>query len=235
MRDGDPIGFRRSGRARRMQVRVCPVRGAEVVVPRRTPQWLARRFADRHRDWIEDRLAELRRQLPDGGDPSPPSELALPLLGERWRVRYEPDPAARSVRSPTSGELVVPVGRDEPAAGRELLLRWLRRRGRQALVPRLFELAGRFGISVGRVQIGNQATRWGSCSSRGTISLNVRLLFLDPPLVDYLMIHELAHVRHPNHGPAFWRAVSEMEPGWREADRALSAAWRLVPTWVRLG
>lgn len=235
MPDGHSIGFRRSARARRMQVRVCPVRGAEVVMPRRTPQWLARRFADRHRDWIEERLGELRRQLPDGGDPAPPREMNLPLVGEHWRIRYEPADGAAGVRSPAAGELVVPAGITDQAACRELLRRWLKRRGREALIPRLRDFADRFGIPVNRVQVRNQATRWGSCSSRGTISLNARLLFLETRLVRYLMIHELAHVRHPNHGPAFWRTVGEMDPDWREADRALSRAWRIVPTWVQSG
>ena len=72
----------------------------------------------------------------------------------------------------------------------------------------------------------------GDHSSRGTISLNYCLLFLDPALLRYLMIHELSHARHMNHSRRFWREVGRFEPDYRNLDRALGEAWHEIPAWL---
>ena len=77
-----------------------------------------------------------------------------------------------------------------------------------------------------------QKTRWGSCSSLGTISLNVKLLFVEPDLVRYILIHELCHVRHMNHSKRFWKLVSAYYAPYKEAHRRLKDAWRKMPRWV---
>jgi len=82
------------------------------------------------------------------------------------------------------------------------------------------------------VAIRCQRTRWGSCSTRGTVSLNCSLLFLPPEVVRYLFIHELAHTEHMNHSASFWRLVEKLEPEYRRLDRELLAGWRTVPAWV---
>src|SRR5882757_4940030 len=86
--------------------------------------------------------------------------------------------------------------------------------------------------SVSRVSIRCQRTRWGSCSTRGTVSLNCSLVFLRPDVVRYLFIHELAHTKHMNHSASFWRLVEKLEPDYRRLDRELWAGWRTVPAWV---
>jgi predicted metal-dependent hydrolase len=88
------------------------------------------------------------------------------------------------------------------------------------------------GVEPGRLQIRCQRTRWGSCSRRGTISLNVCLLFQTPEVLRYLMIHELAHLRHMNHSARFWSDVARHEPDWRALDRELLQGWRRVPSWM---
>ena len=77
-----------------------------------------------------------------------------------------------------------------------------------------------------------QRTRWGSCSRRGTISLNVCLLFQRPEVLRYLMIHELAHLKHMNHSARFWLEVSRHEPEWKKLDHDLLQGWRRVPSWI---
>lgn len=89
------------------------------------------------------------------------------------------------------------------------------------LIPRLHELAAQNGLTVGRVAIRNQRSRWGSCSRSGAISLNFRLVQMPAWVADYVLIHELMHLQQQNHGPRFWRLVEQACPGFRDAERWL--------------
>jgi predicted metal-dependent hydrolase len=77
------------------------------------------------------------------------------------------------------------------------------------------EEAKRMDVTYERIRIGDQRTRWGSCSSRGTLSFNWRLVLAPLEVLDYVVVHELAHLRVPNHSPRFWRLVEQRRPGWR--------------------
>ena len=100
------------------------------------------------------------------------------------------------------------------------------------LAPRVAALAAATGVSYSQVSIRRQRSRWGSCSARGTISLNCCLLFQRPEVVDYLIVHELMHVKHMNHSARFWQAVERHCADWRALDRELVQGWRHVPRWV---
>jgi hypothetical protein len=100
------------------------------------------------------------------------------------------------------------------------------------LEPRLEALAKSTGVAYERLSIRRQRSRWGSCSVRGTISLNACLLFQRPEVVDYLIVHELTHVQHMNHSKRFWQAVERNCPAWRALDRELLQGWRRVPRWI---
>jgi predicted metal-dependent hydrolase len=97
----------------------------------------------------------------------------------------------------------------------------LRARAAIELPPQLLALAERHGLIVTRVTIRNQRSRWGSCSSRGHITLNFRLLLMPPEVREYILIHELMHLRQGNHSRRFWRLVEEAYPAFREAERWL--------------
>jgi predicted metal-dependent hydrolase len=87
-----------------------------------------------------------------------------------------------------------------------------------AVLPaRLLELAHLYGLQVDRVSIRNQRARWGSCGRDGHICLNWRLVRMPEPVRDYVLIHELMHLRRMDHSPAFWRLVADACPGYREA------------------
>ena len=109
---------------------------------------------------------------------------------------------------------------------------WLLRAARERLAPRVAALAAATGVPYSRVSIRRQRSRWGSCSARGTISLNCCLLFQRPEVVDYLIVHELMHVKHMNHSARFWQAVERHCADWRALDRELVQGWRHVPRWV---
>ena len=99
--------------------------------------------------------------------------------------------------------------------------RELRAKAAQDLPPQLLALAARYGLTVKRVTIRNQRSRWGSCSHRGHITLNFRLMLMPPEVREYILIHELMHLKQANHSIRFWRLVEAACPGFREAERWL--------------
>jgi predicted metal-dependent hydrolase len=108
----------------------------------------------------------------------------------------------------------------------------LKQRATDELAPRLAAEAARHGFSFSSMSIRMQRTRWGSCSTRGRISLNAGLLFQPEEVVRYLLCHELAHTRHMNHSARFWNCVAQCEPRWKELDAALCRGWKHVPGWL---
>ena len=227
---------RRSERARRLGVRVFHDGTVEVVVPKRVGPRAVQAFVARHQIWIERQ----RRRAAPRAVAFPPERLELPAIGESWlcRAAAEPFPGFTRpalVRALAQTESGAVLELDSAADGdllRAALLDWLVARAATALPPRLAALAAGLGCNYRRVQIRRQRTRWGSCSARGTISLNFCLLFHRPAVLRYLMAHELAHLTHLSHGPRFWALVAQYEPQWQELDRELTRGWQQVPGWL---
>ncbi len=96
-----------------------------------------------------------------------------------------------------------------------LAQRWLIKRAEEYLPKRLMELAQKLGVRCKKVQVKDVKSRWGSCSSKGTISLNWRLIMAPSDVIDYVLIHELAHIVHPNHSKYFWEYVATFCPDYK--------------------
>ena len=243
--DTQPWVVRESRRARRLAVRVHRTGRVEVVVPPRTSRATVSAFVSEHRDWIEARRQAALRQRPPE-TPFPPACIALPGVYESWRVHLaggtgririrEPQEPAEGDGPPAAGgdELLVIAG-DISSAPQlvEALRRWLLRRAQVVLADHLADCAREFGFSYRTLSIRRQKTRWGSCSARGTISLNCCILFQPPEVLRYLLIHELSHTRHMNHSRAFWECVARCCPDYRQLDRQLLDGWRRVPSWLQ--
>ena len=223
---GDPFAVRISPRARRLTARVHVGGRVEIVVPVGVNAHTVRDFVQRFTPWIDRKVAAMR-SFAAPSEPVP-ATVEFALTQEIFAVDWRREPK-RGLKQ-TSDRIVVRAP-DERGA-RALLQRWLKRAAYERLAPRLLQLAGDLNYSVARVSIRCQRTRWGSCSTRGTVSLNCSLLFLTLEVVRYLFIHELAHTKHMNHSANFWRLVEKIEPDYRRLDRDLLAGWRTVPAWV---
>lgn len=231
---GDAPGFsvRESGRARRLSIKVYPHGRVEVVVPKRTRAKDVQVFVDENRDWIRKTRASYAAKHPL--EPfALPFRVSLPANGRNYRVTYRPQQDATTVRFRRHGDLLVLSGKTKnEKLCVAALRRWLSGLAKQEFEPRLRALSSLTGNSFKRMQVRGQKTCWGSHSSTGTISINYCLLFLEPALVRYLMIHELCHARHMNHSRRFWQAVGRHEPDYRRLDRALGDSWPQIPAWV---
>jgi predicted metal-dependent hydrolase len=199
-------------RARRYLLRLRPDGVVRVTIPRRGTISAAKDFASRSTGWLEQQFQRLAAQ------PKTPAgwQIGTEILfrGELVRVESEADGL---IRLGTERMKVTDASTDM----RPAIQKHLRRQADQELPKRVMELAGANGFQVSRVSVRNQKTRWGSCSRRGTISLNWRLIQTPASVRDYIILHELAHRRQMNHSIKFWQEVARLCPEYLLAEKWL--------------
>jgi predicted metal-dependent hydrolase len=211
-----PVILVRNPRARRYTLRVRADGSARVTVPRGGSVADAWRFAGRHIGWLERQLQRLANRPAQVPHWTVGTEILF--RGELVRIEAGTNGEAAFVR--LGGELisVADMAADlRPAI--ECHLWW---RADQELPPRVLELAATHQLTVSRVTVRNQRSRWGSCSRHGTISLNWRLIQAPASVRDYIILHELMHLRQMNHSIRFWREVERVCPDYRDAERWLN-------------
>jgi predicted metal-dependent hydrolase len=226
--DSSDWRVRVSGRARNIKIQIYPHGGVEIVAPRRArPAEIAAFVADHH-DWIVKTSSRFRQlRLPE---PPLPESIELTALGETVRVHYRQG-ESRQCRE-RHGLLTISSPASSPADCWPLLQKWLKQRGRAYLIDATLQTGTEIGLNPKRVHIRLQRTRWGSCSTSGTVSLNAALLMRPPQEMHYVIIHELSHLQHMNHSKRFWRLVESHVPDYRNHERSLDAAWQTSPRWL---
>jgi len=216
-----PLLLVRNVRARRYVLRLRPDGTARVTVPRGGSLSEARRFANRNLAWLE---AQLKKPL---AQPSTRTEwrLGSDVLFRGELVRLDMEVNGDNVRRLGLERLTLinPTGDLRPAIEEHL-----RRMAERELPLRVMEFAARHQLTVRRVTVRNQHSRWGSCSRRATISLNWRLIQTPSFVCDYIILHELMHLREMNHSPRFWRQVETVCPDYRVAEQWLKQHSRLL-------
>lgn len=224
---------RESARARRVTLRVSPKSGVEVVVPRGFDRALVPDIVAERSGWLRRQVKRLTDQGWDAAPPERPEFLELRALERRVQLAAAHCAGRAPALTPSGPDRLLLAGDlgDEETC-RTRVLDWLKNEARLALVPWLRELADGAGLSFERARIRAQKSRWGSCSARGTVSLNCKLLFLPRKLTRHVLLHELAHLAHLNHSPAFWAALERLDPQSKQHDRELGDAWRFVPRWL---
>lgn len=223
--------IRESPRARRLTVRVFHSGRVEVVVPARTSRVTVDRFIERHRPWIEKKRAQARRNAPPP-EPFPPESIELASVQQTWRIHVSGGSGRPRVKAAAPGLLRLSGDVANTRAVQSVLRLWLVKRAAETFAPVLEQVATEMGLPYRRLAVRRQRTRWGSCSMRGTISLNCCLLFQPREVLRYLLVHEMAHVRHMNHSARFWELVGRYCSNCRRLDRELLDGWRRVPSWV---
>src|SRR3954451_11615712 len=204
-----PYRIRRSDRARRIRVSVDGNGEIVVVLPRRSPERHAEEAVRELRPWIERR----RRAVASAAAEVGRAPGTVPYLGETLTLVPEP---GRTRVARRGDRLLVP----DTGAG-EALERWYRRQARVEVAPRLDAACARAGKAYTGLTIRGQKTRWASCSAKGTMSFNWRLLLAPPEILDYVVEHEVAHLSYMDHSPRFWRLLASRVPEWRTPPQSL--------------
>ena len=209
------VVFVRSARARNYRLTLGKDGRGVVTIPNRGSEREARRFAEEHHDWLE-RARRRQAARPRGATVWTPGTHVL-WRGEMREIRPGGDGARPTVGLGPDIFRVAALPMDLRATLEAHFLR----RAKIELPARAWELAAETGVNLRLVTVRNQRSRWGSCSAGGTISLNWRLVQTPDSVRDYIIYHELMHLREMNHSPRFWSRVAEVCPWWQEAERWL--------------
>jgi predicted metal-dependent hydrolase len=193
---------RRSGRARRLSLKVDPAqRVATLVLPSRVPNHVAMAFVNDHLGWIRARLDALPTLIPF----APGTEI--PLLGEPHLLQSAPG-AKRGVWIEEKSIQV--SGPAEFFARRTA--DFLKAEAKRRILARAEPMAEQLGVSFKTVRIGDPKSRWGSCNSKGTLAFSWRLVLTPDQVLSYVVAHELSHLKEMNHSPRFWNWVRTLTP-----------------------
>lgn len=233
-----PFQVRLSQRAKRILVSIHPKRGLEIVTPKRLGAQQALDIVQQHRAWIENRLHARQAHLTNAEAAWPehrlPADIHLPALDERWQLIHLATTARTQLRIDTPQHQLTFSGEAEQVWS--LLQRWFIAHAKAQLLPMLHQLAHTHSDPLQGSGMRWNHTRWGSCSRAGRINLSARLLWLEPAEMNYVLHHELNHLHHFNHSPAFWQELEARLPGALLLDRGIRHAERRAsfPTWLKL-
>lgn len=220
-----PYQVRRSARARRLRITVSAA-GVEVVAPAAAPEADIRAFVEGSRSWIAANTKGLQRALESHpGDGGLETGTRLLLRGEPVALEIEPGDVSRGRVVP--GEtLRIEVPRGLTSEEREATVgwtvrRWLKGEARADAERVIARYGPEHGLVPRGLRIKDHKYLWGSCTARGVVNLNWRLVLAPPPVLEYVVVHELCHLRVPNHQRPFWRLVGRILPDFERERRWL--------------
>ena len=219
-----PLRVVENARARRLTLRIdAGGQGLRVTVPPGLRRGEVDRFLDRHRDWLELKLSK----LPDR--PQVRAGVKLPLRGMPHLIVHMPGRRGTVTAAQEGGKPALHVHGEEAHLPRRLA-DFLKREARRDIEPLVEKHAQAVGRRAKAIRYKDTSSRWGSCTADGTLSFSWRIMMAPPAVIDYLVAHEVAHLREMNHGPDFWALCRELCPrtdearGWlRRNGQALQA------------
>lgn len=213
--------LRKSSRSRRINLRLKTPGSALLTFPQRMAWKEAEKFLQQQTDWLQRKSLEFPVRISLSDYFSGGGCICLDSIGSGKPVNVQIDPHANRTRTSLENQQVSIFVSSE--INQELLIKEAcRKLACQFLPSRLQWAEERTGLQSKKIRIGDQRTRWGSCSPRGTISLNWRIVLLPEELGNYVLFHELAHLVEMNHSPRFWAKLEGFVPQAKEKDRELS-------------
>jgi predicted metal-dependent hydrolase len=228
-----PYTIKESPRAKHIRLQISPTEGVIVVAPKGCKRSQIDTLVQQRQAWIEKHLNKFKTKKQQKHPRTvdfPPKSLNLRAINQTWHFTYQKS-ATNRYKSFVPGEMLVEGDLNDDSL-KVFFHQWLSQQAVLHLVPKLAEISKLAGLPYEKATVKCQKTRWGSCSNRGNINLNYKLLFLPSQIARYVLIHELSHTKHLNHSAEFWRLVEKFEPDYRRLDKALNDGWCYVPEWV---
>ena len=222
--------LRISQKAKRINLRLCPKKGLEIVIPSNGTEKAALAFLNSKRAWFL-KHAHILNKI--SSTKILPQQIILKALDQTWQIRYEKVANSRQVKLiklPQELAVYGPIDNYDLCITKIKL--WLQVQSEKYLYLWLNKISQHMQLPFNNLSVRNQKTRWGSCNNKKNINLNYKLLFLPYTLVEYVMIHELCHTIHMNHSEKFWQLVANYYPNYLEARSEIIRESKLIPDWV---
>lgn len=161
-----------------------------------------------------------------------PKEIAFRTVSTSRTIRYDWARGSETKLVDDGSQLIV-SGNLHRTQVKKVLNRWIAKQAKLYFVPTLKQKSDETGLVYGSLRFKNTKTRWGSCSERKTINLNIQMLFLPKQLSDQVLLHELCHLKHLNHSKDFWSLVKSFEPNYKILEKELRReARKFIPGWI---
>ncbi len=218
------------GQRRTIGLTVGPL-GLSVRAPRWAPLSEVDRFVQSKAAWVFSKFKQVQdRQRLTPPEPVWAHGAEVMYLGQPLRLVLDSAQAfAQAGAYPLAGELRLALPQSASSERvRDTVQAWLMREATRVFTERLDHFAPRLGVAYQRMRLSSAHTRWGSANASGTIRLNWRLVHLSPDMIDYVVAHELSHLRQMNHSPEFWEVVNSVMPDYAQRRKALKQV-RLAP------
>lgn len=205
-------------RTRRKTIALVVEPGGRLTVraPLRMPEATIRQFVESHTDWIVKTQAKARLSAPPAPKQFVDGEMFL-YLGKPYPLSIVP----RQRPSLTLDRSAFRLAQSALPKADAAFVRWYKQQALTVFTERVEILAKQFGFRYEKIRISSARTRWGSCSSKGTLSFTWRLVMAPSEVVDYVIVHELVHTKVPNHSKTFWARVGELMPDYKARVRWL--------------
>jgi predicted metal-dependent hydrolase len=227
-----PYTLTKSARAKRLSLKISERKGLQIIVPRSVSEKRALAFLDEKRDWIAKHLpAALAEQAKRAAAPLP-TEIKLLAIDAHYKLVYMPQQSPLRLIERAGCEWVLWGRIDDEALVIQKIKRWLCVLAERVFYQECRQLATLMDVEFKKIGVRGQQTLWGSCTRDKVINLNYKLLFLPYALMRHVLIHELAHTVHLNHGKQFWALVAKYDAQYKWHNRQLKEAMALMPTWV---
>lgn len=219
------IKIYKSALAKKITISIRPYRGVRITIPRYTSYSEAEKFAHQKREWIAENLKKIneyenhRVLTPPSGYVTRQHQLIIEpkaIAGVIVRVRQG------TIRVKYNPELALESKAVRAAVNKGIQIA-LRKEANEHLPPRLSELAEKHRLPFAKVAIKNMKSRWGSCSGRNNINLTIHLMTLPDQLIDYVLLHELAHTIVKNHSKKYWEMLERICPNSKQLDKELKS------------
>ncbi len=211
IKDIGEITIRKSNKAKRISIRITQGGEVQAILPPWAPYRSGKVFAQKKKDWI------LKHINKSGGFSGRKiifteysnfktwnHELVISREGQQ-KISFRISPGLVKIKVPEQFKI---EDQDIQAFIQEAIIRTLRIEAIEYLPDRLKIISNKFDLKYEKLSLRNQKTLWGSCSARNNINLNVNLMRLPAHLIDYVLLHELVHTKHKNHGPGFWNTLN---------------------------
>lgn len=213
-----PYAERRSSRSKRLSLRI-ERDGVRLTAPSKATQREIREFVKVNQDWIYTHWVKIQEKLLQIPERQYQNGVILPVLGQSFMLRILNTNRKRIALRFRQEEKIIEIYRPEALkpeqqseAIRGILEKGLKQKARDVFSVKLDRFSAQMGVKYKDFYLKEQKTRWGSCSSKGNINLNWRIIMAPEWVIEYLIIHELAHLKHMNHSASFWEVVGQYCP-----------------------